>query len=128
MALKGVGGDAGSALERFQALRDSAKKKLEVTDEKTNLADLIKRKQAEMGTGGKVAASGAGAVSATVTRTSAERIPPKPAAAPASSALAALATGGSAPGAKISGAYGRAGAPEKQDTRPILGRHVDFMA
>jgi hypothetical protein len=112
MALNGVGGgDAGSALERFQALRDSAKKKLEVSDDKTNLADLIKRKQAELGTGALAA------------RTSAERIPSKPAAAPASSAF-----GGGAPGATISGAYGRAGAPEKQDARPILGRHVDFMA
>jgi hypothetical protein len=118
MALKGVGGDAGSALERFQALRDSAKKKLEVSDEKTNLADLIKRKQAELGT-----------ASVTPARTSAERIPPQPAAAPASPAFQGGASpAGGARGAPIPGAYGRAGAPEKQDTRPILGRHVDFMA
>jgi hypothetical protein len=103
MALNGIGGgDAGSALERFQALRDSAKKKLAGEDSQAGLAELIKRKQSELGAGGATAGNAA--------RTSAERIPSKPAAPP------------------VSGAYGRSGIPQKQDPKPTLGRHVDFMA
>lgn len=111
MALNGIGGgDAGSALERFQALRDSAKKKLAGEDGQAGLAELIKRKQAELGAG-------------IASRPSAERIPPKPDALPASGA-----SGQAARGAAISGAYGRGGAAAKQDPKPTLGRHVDFMA
>ncbi|MDB5050685.1 MAG: hypothetical protein JWO30_3756 [Fibrobacteres bacterium] len=117
MALNGIGGgDAGSALDRFQALRDSAKKKLAGADGQTSLADLIKRKQAELGT----AATGASATGFAA-RTSAERIPSKPAAAPFPGNPASAGTTGSA-------AYGRSGGIQKQDPKPTLGRHVDFMA
>ena len=113
MALNGIGGgDAGSALERFQALRDSAKKKLDGAESQTSLADLIKRKQAELNNGGASAA-----------RTSAERIPPKPA-APAASGNPFSAGAG----LLGSSAYGRTGGIQKQDPKPTLGRHVDFMA
>lgn len=112
MALNGIGGgEGGSALERFQALRDSAKKKLDGTESQTNLAELIKRKQAEINNGGAVAA-----------RTSAERIPPKPA------APAATGNPYSAGDGLLGAAYGRTGGVQKQDPKPTLGRHVDFMA
>ncbi|MEO7427502.1 MAG: hypothetical protein ABI036_20115 [Fibrobacteria bacterium] len=105
MALNGIGGgDAGSALERFQAIRDSAKKKLEGGDGASGLAELIKRKQLELGDGG------------INNRSAAERIPPRPA------AIASAASGATGPG------YGRAGGAQKQDSKPTLGRHVDFMA
>jgi hypothetical protein len=121
MALNGVGGgDAGSALERFQAIRDSAKKKLAGADGQASLADLIKRKQSELGTGSGAAASAAGLAA----RTSAERIPSKPAAPP----IPGNAAPAGAQGATGSSAYGRSGGLQKQDPKPTLGRHVDFMA
>ncbi len=107
MALNGIGGGAG-ALERFQAIRDLAKKKLEGADSQTNLADLIKRKQLELGTG--IAA-----------RPTAERIPPGQAASAAPGNAASAALLGPA-------GYGRSGSLQKQDPKPTLGRHVDFMA
>ncbi|HKP96601.1 MAG TPA: hypothetical protein VJ385_12655 [Fibrobacteria bacterium] len=117
MALNGIGGgDVGSALERFQALRDSAKKKLAGEDGQAGLAELIRRKQSELGAGSGIAA-----------RASAERIPPKPAAAPVPGFPAPSGARG-AGGAPVSGAYGRSGIPRQQDPKPTLGRHVDFMA
>ncbi len=120
MALKGIGGsDAGSALERFQAIRDSAKKKIDGADGQAGLAELIKRKQLELGSGNATAAKASG----TAARNPAERIPSKPAAAPApGNAASAL------PGLTGSSAYGRTGGVEKQDSKPTLGRHVDFTA
>ena len=111
MALDGIGG--GSALERFQAIRDSAKKKIDVGEGQTNLAELIKRKQAQLGTGGGASSL----VSGNAAKVSAERI------------LPGLGTAGQPiqSSAGPSG-YGRAGAIQKQDSRPTLGRHVDFMA
>lgn len=110
MALNGIGAGAG-ALERFQAIRDLAKKKLEEADGQTNLADLIKRKQLEFGTG--IAA-----------RPTAERIPPGQvvSAFPGNAASAAL-LGPAGPAG-----YGRSGSLQKQNPKPTLGRHIDFMA
>jgi hypothetical protein len=123
MALNGIGGgDAGSALDRFQALRDSAKKKLAGADGQTSLADLIKRKQAELGTAATGASATTGASPAGfAARTSAERIPSKPDAVPFPGNPASAGTTGSV-------AYGRSGGLQKQDPKPTLGRHVDFMA
>ena len=121
MALSGIGGgDAGSALERFQAIRDSAKKKLEGGDAASGLAELIKRKQLELGDGG------------IKNRSAAERIPPRPAAiasaARNASAASASAASPAAFGPTGPAGYGRAGGAQKQDSKPTLGRHVDFMA
>ena len=116
MALDKIGG-GGSALERFQQLRDAAQKKLDVP-EKTDWAALIARKQKEMGTG----VSG-NAVPAVTARNSVERILPKPAATPDNkSAAAAFGT------AVPSAVYGRSGTAKKQDAAPRLGQYVDFLA
>jgi hypothetical protein len=121
MALNGVGGsDAGSALERFQAIRDSAKKKIEGADGQSSLAELIKRKQLQLGT-----------VPGAAARNPAERIPSGSAsAAPAPNKAAAALFGAGSPGQGPGGVtgYGRSGGSQKQDTKPTLGRHVDFMA
>lgn len=108
MALEGVGrGDAGSALERFQRIRDSARKKLEGADRQADLADLVRRKQAEIGAGSGIASG-----------SPAERIQSGPEAKPAAQ-----------PGVvRSSSAYGRAGGVDNPDPKPRLGRFVDFMA
>lgn len=122
MALNGIGGgDAGSALERFQRIRDSAKKKLEVEDRQSDLAGLVKRKQAELGVGNGASGLGNG----TSVRPAAERSTP---AAVSASANMAPAAGAGAAGAASASAYGRAGGLEKPDPKPRLGRFVDFMA
>jgi hypothetical protein len=93
MALNGIGGQnsdsAALALERFQAIRDQAKKKIEGADNRARLADTVKQKQVELKLGGNLTT------------------PPKPIEPQA---------------------YGRAGAMEKTDLRPKLGRYIDFMA
>jgi hypothetical protein len=83
----------------------------------------------EMATGGGITA-----------RYAAERIPPQPAAiasaapssrnAPAASAPAASAPAASAALLGSTGpvGYGRSGGAQKQDPKPTLGRHIDFMA
>jgi hypothetical protein len=137
MALDGIGG--GSPLERFQAIRDSAKKKIETTDGQANLADLIKRKQAQMNAtgaaGGKMEAGGGASspASGNAAKASAERIRPGLGAANGAQGAAVTNSAGGAASAGsqvISGptGYGRAGALQKQESRPTLGRHVDFMA
>lgn len=106
MALQGIGNGA-SPLDRFQQVRDLAKKKLDADENRTRLADLLKRKQAELGHG---------------------LAPDRPQAAarrfetPAAGAL----PGGAAAGGLA--AYGRAGAMEKPDPRPGLGRRIDLTA
>lgn len=108
MALDGIGsGDAGSALERFQRIRDSARKKLEGEERQAGLTELVRRKQSEIGAGGGIAP-----------RSPAERVQPAPEAKPAVRA---------AMGQSVS-AYGRAGGADNPDPKPKLGRFVDFMA
>lgn len=142
MALDGIGG--GSPLERFQAIRDSAKKKIEGADGQANLADLIKRKQAQMngangvnganGAGGKMEVGGSASspASGNAAKVPAERIRPGLGAAVQNfGGLASAGSQGHGPLAQsIPGptGYGRAGALQKQESRPTLGRHVDFMA
>lgn len=140
MALDGIGNGAGSALERFQALRDSAKKKIDIGEGQTNLAELIKRKQAQMGAGGSASAPVPGNAAKALAGRILSGLAPLSGgaangkvAANAMSSLAALgaqAAGGNAATAGTSGpsAYGRSGGLQKQETRPTLGRHVDFMA
>lgn len=129
MALDGIGG--GSPLERFQAIRDSAKKKIESNEGQANLADLIKRKQAQMngagGVGGKMEVGGGASspASGNAAKASAERIRPGLGAAVQNSGGSASA---GSPGISGPAGYGRAGALQKQESRPTLGRHVDFMA
>ena len=115
MALDGIGNGAGSALERFQRMRDLAQKKLDAPG-KPDITELIQRKQKEMGAG----ASAPGAAA----RISAERILPKPAATPDNNSAAAAFGAANAP----SSVYGRSGAAKKQDAAPRLGQYVDFLA
>jgi hypothetical protein len=137
MALTGIGNGAGggSPLDRFQKLRDAAQKKLETTDRQAGLADLIQRKQKQLG---------AGDASPDTARSQAERIPAGPGfktapAAPGLSAGPATGSGAAADaaararlgdpaGLPAPAAYGRTGAARKQDTAPRLGRYVDFLA
>jgi hypothetical protein len=130
MALDGIGG--GSPLERFQAIRDSAKKKIETTDGQANLADLIKRKQAQLSGKMEVGGGASSPASGNAAKASAERI--RPGLGAANGAFGAtvpnLGNAASAAAQALSGpaGYGRAGALQKQESRPTLGRHVDFMA
>jgi len=120
MDLSGIGGNgagAGSALDKFQKLRDAAQKKLDGADRQAGLAELIQRKQKQLGTGGASPAS---------TGSQAERIPPGPVAPGKAGDAGAGRNAG--PAAPISAAYGRSGAPRKQDAAPRLGRYVDFLA
>lgn len=129
MDLSGIGGNgagAGSALDKFQKLRDAAQKKLDGADRQAGLAELIQRKQKQLGTGGASPAS---------TGSQAERIPPGPGllagpAGPVAPGKAGDAGAGqnAGPAAPISAAYGRSGTPRKQDAAPRLGRYVDFLA
>lgn len=110
MALSGIGSGGDSALDRFQQLRGAAQKKLEGAEKQVDLAELIRRKQEQLG---------AGKAPATAARTSAERILPGPSAGPANNAEAAQAP---------SAVYGRQGVARKQDAAPRLGQYVDFRA
>lgn len=124
MALNGIGSQGGSPLEKFQQARDLARKKLESpasgpADGFAKLAELLARKQAELGVPGKAAPKkGASAAQAFAPASRANEVPvrPGPGGADAKPALNIPAT------------YGRAGAPEKADPKPKLGRYVDFMA
>ena len=115
MALNGIGGNGsgGSPLDQFQKLRDAAQKKLEGSDRQAGLAELIQRKQRQLG----------GAPAPEAAKSQAERIPPGPA-APGNAAAAAGAGNPATPSA----AYGRAGGARPQDAAPRLGRFVDFLA
>jgi hypothetical protein len=131
MALDGIGG--GSPLERFQAIRDSAKKKIETTDGQANLADLIKRKQAQLSGKMEVGGGASSPASGNAAKASAERIRPGLGAANGAFGAAVNNNPGNAVSAGAQGipgpsGYGRAGALQKQESRPTLGRHVDFMA
>lgn len=118
MALSGIGGNGGgSALDRFQKLRDAAQKKLESSERQAGLAELIQRKQRQLG---------AGAAIPEPAKSQAERIPPGLGGLGGSAARANAEASGGTPG--VSPAYGRSGAPRKQDAAPRLGRYVDFMA
>ena len=68
MALQSIGGSsAASALEKFQAIRDSAKKRMDGADTRVRLTDLVQQKQVQLGlvkdVPGMSAAYGRGAVS-----------------------------------------------------------------
>ena len=153
MALDGIGG--GSPLERFQAIRDSAKKKIETdiapkargdiapkatgAGGQADLAELIRRKQAQMNgagsAGGKMEVGGGASspASGNAAKASAERIRPGLGAANGAFGAAVNGFSGNAAPAAAQGipgpaGYGRAGALQKQESRPTLGRHVDFMA
>lgn len=122
MAVGGVGNGA-SALDRFQQIRDLARKKLDAPsatpgdDPRARLADVLKRKQAELGQG--VAADRPGSARG------AAAVPRATQAAPAARAYATPA-GPGALGAL--GTYGRAEAAGKTDPKPRLGRYIDLTA
>jgi hypothetical protein len=134
MALGGIGRDGASApngaspLDRFQQARDLARRKIEGDDTRNRLADLLQKKQAELGgVGGQPqgaartaasAAAGAGPASAVRTASPARKME-----SPASAALegGAGALGGLA-------AYGRGGATELPKAGPHLGRYIDLTA
>ncbi len=140
MALNGMNGvSGGSPLDRFQAIRDSAKKKIDTGEGQANLADLIKRKQAQLGKAPDATgtAKGTAPTAGSAFKALAERILPGfgaslagASAANGSIAAGLSAQGGSGNAAGLNGpsGYGRSGGLQKQDSRPTLGRHVDFMA
>lgn len=111
MAAQGIG--AGSPLDRFQQVRDLARKKIDGGDNLARLADLLKQKQAQLGQG--VALD-------------------RPQSAPRAAAAQKLEppAGGIAPallgGAGGLAAYGRAGGAERKPSGPGLGRYVDLTA
>lgn len=109
MALDGIGGGSASPLDRFQQIRDLAKRKLDAEDSRTKLAEVLKRKQAQLG----------------------GLAPDRPQGPQGSQAAgrsaAAAAAGGIAAAGGLS-AYGRANAAGKPDPRPGLGRHIDLTA
>jgi hypothetical protein len=107
MALNGIGGNGvgGSPLDQFQKLRDAAQKKMEGSDRQAGLADLIQRKQKQLG------GNGTGALAPEAVKSLAERIPPGPA-APGNAAAAAGNP------ATPSAAYGRAGGRAPPKKRP----------
>lgn len=57
MAVGGIGGEGAASLDRFQQIRDLARKRMEDPpatrgdDSRARAADLLKRKQAELGQG-----------------------------------------------------------------------------
>lgn len=57
MAVGGIGGEGASPLDRFQQIRDLARKRMDEPpatgggDSRARAADLLKRKQAELGQG-----------------------------------------------------------------------------
>lgn len=120
MAVGGIGGEGAASLDRFQQIRDLARKRMEEPpatrgdDSRARAADLLKRKQAELGQGiadrprqAAVAASAGGAAAAKIEF-------------PRSGSLPAGIAG--------SAAYGRAGGTEKADPKPRLGRYIDLTA
>jgi len=109
MAMQGIGGGGASPLDRFQQARDLAKRKLDAEDSRTRLAEVLKRKQAQLG----------------------GLAPDRPQGAQAAGrGQAASAAGGLAGAGGLGGlaAYGRAGAQNRPDPRPGLGRHIDLTA
>ncbi len=122
----GAGGGSplggGSALDRFQQARESARKKLDGADNKTRLVDLLRKKQAELGLGSQPTLGSAGGAGAGVSKSLAGL--------PAFGAVASNASAQSGGTGGILGmtAYGRAGAAQKADPKPALGRYVDFTA
>ena len=97
------GANPGSALERFQQARDLARKKLDESsstrgvENRSRLADLVKRKQAEL----------------------------SPRAVPGKSAIAEAPRGGTP--AADPAAYGRTGNIQRMESRPGLGRNIDIV-
>lgn len=112
MALGGIGGNGASPLDRFQQARDLARRKIDGEDNRARLADLLKQKQAQLGSGlaaGGQPAAQAGAASA-------------PAVGGALGFPAAIGGMGGA------SAYGRTAGAQKPDPRPGLGRFIDLTA
>ncbi len=106
MALGGIGEGSASPLDRFQQIRDLAKRKLDAEDSRTRLAEVLKRKQAQLGGIAPDRPQG----------------PQAAGRAPAASAAGGIAAAGGL------SAYGRANAAGKPDPRPGLGRHIDLTA
>lgn len=119
MALSGVGNGGADALARFQQLRGAAQKKLDGADRQTDLAELIRRKQEQLG---------AGKAPATAARTQAERIPPGPGRSAGAAGPGAAPAGNIEAGQAASAVYGRTGITRKQEAAPRLGQYVDFRA
>lgn len=114
MDAPGIGG--GSPLDRFQQIRDLARKKIEASspsrgdDNRARLADLLRKKQAELGPG--IALDRPRSAS----RAAEAREPEA-----SSDGAAPAGTGG------LSG-YGRAGGVERKQGGPVLGRYIDLTA
>ena len=103
MAVRGAGGGEGaSPLEKFQQLRDLAKKKLDGEESRAKLSELVRRKQESLGMPGAAQA----AASAGAKRAEAGGGPARP---------------------EGTAGYGRSGAPGKTDPKPGLGRFIDIM-
>ncbi len=110
--LKSLAPNGANALEKFQAIRDQAKKKIDGDDNRIKLADLLKQKQNEFKAG---APSKADDLVGMVEKFKND--------------LGALSSSSKGlMGAQAFSGYGRAGATEKSDPKPMLGRYIDFMA
>lgn len=125
MAVGGVGGEGTSALDRFQQIRDLAKKKIDassstrVDENRARAADLLRKKQAELGQGiSDRPRPAAGALQAGAT-----------AAGAAVAAKFGIPPAGNIPGgAGAASAYGRSGGTQQADPKPRLGRYIDLTA
>ncbi len=108
----GAGMDALVGLEKFQAIRDLAKKKMDGTDNRFRLEDLLKQKHADLGL-------------------DSVKKPDVPFTKPVGKINSRHNVAGNSAAAKGLQAlmnYGKAGSSEKPDPKPKLGRYVDFMA
>lgn len=108
----GPGMDALVGLEKFQAIRDLAKKKMDGTDTRFRLEDLLKQKHAALGL-------------------DSIKKPEVPFTKPAGKIQTGHNVSGNAAattGLQALMNYGKAGSNEKPDPKPKLGRYVDFMA
>lgn len=126
MAVGGIGGEGAASLDRFQQIRDLARKRMEDPpatrgdDSRARAADLLKRKQAELGQGiadrpGQAAASASAGGTAAAGAVAAAKI--------------GFSRAGTIPaGTTAVSAYGRAGGTEKADPKPRLGRYIDLTA
>ena len=106
--IKAGGGEGASPLEKFQQLRDLAKKKLDGEESRAKLSDLVRRKQELLGMPGAAQA----AASAGAKRAEADGESARP-------------TGTARPPGTAG--YGRSGAPGRADPKPGLGRFIDIM-
>lgn len=119
MAAQGINPGGASPLDRFQQIRDLARKKIDASsstrgdENRARLADLLKRKQAELGQG---------------TALDRPHSAPRAAAAHRMENTAGGIDPAGSGGAGGPAAYGRAGGMERKPAGQGLGRYIDLTA